>query len=124
KVAALVAYFQKAADLDKIWAIALLTGNKPKRPVKTTDLRIWAAEMSGLPIWLVEESYYVVGDLAETLAHIIGYRPHQKIVEVHLHDAIAQLKNLLKASEQEKKEVITSFWRRGDKDENFVFNKL
>jgi len=124
KVAALVAYFNKATDVDKVWAIALLTGNKPKRPVKTTDLRVWAAEIAGLPLWLIEESYYVVGDLAETLSHIVGRNDSTSSDEIHLHDLIVQLKNLINASIEEKKEAIVSFWKQRTKGENFVFNKL
>src|SRR5690606_25116059 len=98
KVAALVSYFQKADDLDKVWTIALLTGNKPKRPVKTTDLRLWAAEIAELPLWIIEESYYVVGDLAETLAHIIGENLSYEPTELHLEDTILQLKDLQNAT--------------------------
>src|SRR5690606_19909417 len=90
KVAALVDYFKKAPDVDKVWAIALLTGNKPKRPVKTTDLRLWAAELTDLPFWIIDESYYVVCDLAETLSHVIGENLSYKPTELHLEDTILQ----------------------------------
>ncbi len=129
KIAALVEYFKQASDADKVWAIALLIGNKLKRPIKTTDLRIWAAEIADLPLWLIEESYYVVGDLAETLSHITGHNEVQqgvenKQVERRLHEVIVQLKNLQAATIEEKKEAIVSFWQRNTKGENFVFNKL
>src|SRR5690606_18252837 len=124
KVAALVNYFQRADDIDKVWAIALLTGNKPKRPVKTTDLRLWAAEIAGLPLWIIEESYYVVGDLAETLALIIGNPEGDSATDIPLHQVILQLKKLNQQSIEEKKEMITSFWKGRTKAENFVFNKL
>src|SRR5690554_249861 len=95
KIAALVEYFKQASDADKVWTIALLIGNKPKRPVKTTDLRIWAAEIADLPLWIIEESYYVVGDLAETLSHITGHNVEHadnedRHVELHLHEVIIQ----------------------------------
>ena len=124
KVAALVDYLQRADDTDKVWAIALLTGNKPKRPVKTTDLRLWAAEVAELPLWIIEESYYVVGDLAETLALIIGNPKGDGAADVPLHQVILQLKELNQLSTEEKKERITAFWRGRTKAENFVFNKL
>jgi len=124
KVAALVHYFQKAPDVDKVWAIALLTGNKPKRPVKTTELRIWAAEITGIPLWLIEESYYVVGDLAETLSHLIGKNESTSTKEIKLHELIIQLKRLVNSSIEEKKDLITRFWKQRTKSENFVFNKL
>lgn len=129
KIAALVAYFNYASELDKIWTIALLTGNKPKRPVKATDLRIWAAEIAELPLWLIEESYYVVGDLAETLAHITHSSIHNSKSNAHneqqeLHEVILQLKNLQNKTIEEKKKTIVNFWQGNTKDENFVFNKL
>lgn len=129
KVAALVEYFKQASDADKVWAIALLIGNKPKRPVKTTDLRLWAAEIANLPLWLIEESYYVVGDLAETLSHITGHRVDTqadaiKPGEAHLYEIVDQLKRLQNVSLEEKKETIVNFWQQGSKGENFVFNKL
>ena len=129
KIAALVDYFNHASDVDRVWAIALLTGNKPKRPVKTTDLRVWAAEIAKLPLWLIEESYYVVGDLAETLSHITNVDNHDaerttKGKEKQLHEVIVDLKNLQKSTVEEKKDAIVSFWRENTKGENFVFNKL
>lgn len=124
KVAALVDYFNRADDTDKVWAIALLTGNKPKRPVKTTDLRLWAAEIAALPLWILEESYYVVGDLAETLALIVGDPKDDSTADIPLHQVILQLKKLNQQSVEEKKEVITAFWKGKTKAENFVFNKL
>ena len=71
KVDALIHYFQIADDKDKVWAIALLSHRRPKRTVNTNFLRDWAAELSGIPIWLFEESYHVVGDLAETITLIL-----------------------------------------------------
>ncbi len=129
KIAALVDYFNHASDVDRVWAIALLTGNKPKRPVKTTDLRVWAAEIAKLPLWLIEESYYVVGDLAETLSHITNVDNHDaerttKGKEKQLHEVIVELKNLQKSTVEEKKDAIVSFWGENTKGENFVFNKL
>jgi len=124
KVSALIKYFQQATDIDKVWAIALLTGNRPKRPVKTSDLRLWASEIAALPLWIIEESYYVVGDLAETLALIIGNAKGNHASDVPLHQVILQLKELNQLTIEEKKETITAFWRGRTKEENFVFNKL
>ena len=62
----LVAYFEAAPPEDAAWAAHLLLGRKGRRAVNTRLLREWAAEESGHPLWLVEESYDAVGDLAET----------------------------------------------------------
>src|SRR5690606_41031980 len=40
-------------------------------PIKTADLKTWAAEMAGIPEWLFEESYHIVGDLAEAIALVL-----------------------------------------------------
>jgi DNA ligase 1 len=67
KIKALMDYFDKASDQDKLWAIALLSHRRPKRTVNATYLAQWASELSGLPDWLFFESRHVVGDLAETI---------------------------------------------------------
>ncbi len=71
KLDSMVAFLNTATDADKLWFVALLSGKRPKRLVKTSFLREWAAEVSGIPLWLLEESYHVVGDLAETVALIL-----------------------------------------------------
>ena len=64
KVAALASYFKNATDKDKVWTIAILSHRRPPRPVNTTFLRTWASELANIPLWLFEESYHIVGDLA------------------------------------------------------------
>ena len=70
KVTTLVAYFRAAAPADAAWALALLTGRRPKRSVPTTRLRGWIGAAAELPAWLVEESHTHIGDLAETAAQL------------------------------------------------------
>ncbi len=53
------------------WMVYFLAGGKPRQTVPTRLLRRLAIEGSGLPEWLVEESYSSVGDLAETLALLL-----------------------------------------------------
>jgi DNA ligase-1 len=71
KVEALANYFQEAPKTDALWAVALLSHRRPSRPVTTTLMRAWAAELAELPEWLFEESYHIVGDLAETIALLV-----------------------------------------------------
>ncbi|MFN5370047.1 MAG: ATP-dependent DNA ligase, partial [Bacteroidia bacterium] len=66
KLDALENYFKAACNEDILWAYALMAGKMPKRSIKTSMLRTWAAEHAGIPLWLFEESYHTVGDLAET----------------------------------------------------------
>ena len=68
KVKVLSEYFRTAPQKDVVWAIAIWSHRRPKRPVSTTLLREWAAELAGVDQWLFEDSYHIVGDLAETIA--------------------------------------------------------
>ncbi len=74
KVAALETYFREAPAADAAWALHFLLGRRGRRPVKTRQLRDWIAAETGLPGWLVEESYEAVGDLAETLTLLLDRR--------------------------------------------------
>src|SRR6476660_4812728 len=71
KVEALTDYFRTAGDSDKVWTIAMLSHRRPPRPVNTTLPRLWANELAEIPLWLFEESYHIVADLAETIALVI-----------------------------------------------------
>jgi len=71
KIAALEAYFRATPAADAAWVLHFLLGRRGRRPVKTSQLRDWIAAETGLPGWLVEESYEAVGDLAETLTLLL-----------------------------------------------------
>ena len=71
KVKALADYFAKVDDKDRMWTMAILSHRRPKRTVTTTLLRQWAASYANLPQWLFEESYHIVGDLAETITLLL-----------------------------------------------------
>src|SRR5690606_23161717 len=92
KIAALVQYFTEANDKDKVWVIALFTGKKPKRPIKSALLKYWAIEITQTPEWLFTESYTNVGDLSETIALLLP--PAQQQADLHLHQWIEDLHGL------------------------------
>ena len=122
KVEALVDYFQDASEQDKIWTIALLSGKRPPRSINTNFLRAWAAEVGEIPDWLFEESYHVVGDLAETISLVF---PQSKSDEDKpLTYWIEFLKDLKTADEPVKKERVVNAWVQMAPYERFVFNKL
>lgn len=122
KLMALQQYLSEAPDDDRLWAIALFTHRRPRRTIQTSFLRLWAAEESGLPTWLFEESYHVVGDLAETISLILP-SPIEK-TENSLSEWIHLIMNQKDKDEAEKKEFVLSAWRGLDQDERFLFNKL
>ncbi|WP_281309664.1 ATP-dependent DNA ligase [Flavobacterium flavigenum] len=122
KVDALTTYFKNASPEDKVWTIAILSHRRPPRPVNTTLLRIWANELANIPLWLFEESYHIVGDLAETIALIIPTtKEHSdKSLTEYLQEIIA----LRKKSDIEKKEYLHENWLALNYYERFVFTKL
>lgn len=122
KMEALQEYFGTASDRDKLWAIAILSHRRPKRTVKTSQLREWAAEAAGVPLWLFEESYHVVGDLAETIALLLP--PGKKEKPFGLSNLIEAIRSLKEMGDEEKKAVILDSWSGMDAIERFVFNKL
>ncbi|MFL1894256.1 ATP-dependent DNA ligase [Aquimarina sp. 2-A2] len=122
KVAALANYFEKASDQDKVWTIAILSHRRPPRPVNTTLLRAWASELANIPLWLFEESYHIVGDLAETIALVIP--PSTQTSEKSLTQFLEEILALKKQSEEEKKAYLFDNWTNLNYYERFVFSKL
>jgi len=123
KVAAIADYLADSDDRNSLYAIALLIGNRPRRPIKTSDLKNWAAEMAGIPEWLFEESYHIVGDLAEAITLVLP--PNLPSTHAYqLPDIIDGLSELPTQTDEQKKEIITDYWRYLGKDERFVFTKL
>ncbi len=71
KLRALVRYFAEAPAADAAWAVYFLAGGKPRQVVPTATLREAAEAEAGIERWLFEECYQAVGDLAETIAHVL-----------------------------------------------------
>jgi DNA ligase 1 len=126
KLDALVHYFSEAGDMDKVWVIALFTDRKPKRPVNSTLLANWAVEMAGLEWWLFEESYHVVGDLAETISLLLPENNEKEVEDIYkpLHYYMEKLIAIDKEEEQVKKEFILQSWKELNQAGKFVFNKF
>lgn len=123
KVELLKGYFLSAPDEDKIWALALFTGRRPPRKIKSSQVQEWALELAGIPYWLFRESYGSVGDLAETVSLILP-QPTEVSADRTLAQWFAALADLNDASDEEKKAFILSAWRQLSAFEIFVFNKL
>jgi DNA ligase-1 len=122
KVAALTEYFKTANDEDKLWTIAILSHRRPKRPVNTTLMREWATQISGVPMWLFEESYHIVGDLAETIALILPTANESS--DKSLSQIIQEIIELRSKGDLEKKEYLQKNWLQLNYYERFVFNKI
>ena len=122
KVQALTNYFLNTDDADKVWTIAILSHRRPPRPVNTTMLREWASELANIPLWLFEESYHIVGDLAETIALVIPAAKHSS--EKSLTEFLEEMIALKKKTEEEKKAYLFENWKILNYYERFVFTKL
>lgn len=122
KIDALVHYFSIADDKDIAWCVALLTHKRPKRTVRSGELRDWSVAMSNIPQWLLEESYHIVGDLAETITLLLPKNSLHN--NYQLHAIIEALIDLDGKDESERKAYIMNMWRQLNGTELFVFNKL
>ncbi|WP_369995154.1 ATP-dependent DNA ligase [Winogradskyella sp.] len=122
KIEALVHYFKVAPDKDKLWLIALFTGKRPSRPVKTSLMKEWCIEITNLPEWLFLESYSTVGDLGETMALLLPEPSHK--LDLSLNEWMTELKALKSKSEAEKKIFVLEAWSGLDQQERLIFNKL
>ncbi len=123
KLAALTTYFAAAAPEDAAWASYFLAGGKPRQSVPTRLLSEIACARAGLPGWLFEESYHAVGDLAETIAHILP--PAKRTSELGLTQWIEQrILTLRGASPDELRERLVAYWDELEWGERFLLTKL
>lgn len=122
KVDALAQYFSVADEKDAIWCVALLIGKRPKRTIKTSELKAWCMELAHVQEWLFEESYHVVGDLSETITLLLPPALGQSTVS--LEEAMRALAALETESDEQKKAFIQESWQSFSTAERFIFNKL
>jgi len=129
KISALVGYFREAEPTDAAWAVYFLTGQRLKRLVGTRELREWTGEFSGLPAWLVEDSYEHVGDLAETMA-LLAPEPetgrHPEPVDLPpLHQMVEQhIRPLGKMTDEQRRAAVFEQWRLLPGTARFLYNKM
>ncbi|MEO6902017.1 MAG: ATP-dependent DNA ligase [Bacteroidia bacterium] len=122
KIDALVQYLSTANEKDAIWCVALLSGRRPKRTIKSSELKYWCQQLGEIPQWLFDESYHIVGDLSEVITLILP--PPLSYQPMFLNETLHLLKELQNASEEEKKEFIQNTWQHLSTPERFIFNKL
>jgi DNA ligase-1 len=122
RVAALKSYFISAPEEDKIWALALFTGRRPPRPVKSSQIQQWALELAAIPEWLFYECHSSVGDQSETISLVLNETGTGS--DRSLNDWFHAFMDITKATDDEKRSFITESWRQLSRYEIFVFNKL
>ncbi len=122
KVAALGQFFRTAEARERLWALALLSGRRPRRHVSGAELRAWVAEEAQIPLWLVEVSYHVVGDLAEAVSLLLP--PPTDTQTRSLAQTMEELAGLAKAADQTRRTWVLDAWRSLTRPERLVFTKL
>ncbi len=126
KIAALVRYFHSAPPRDAIWAVYVLSGRRLKRLIKANELREWASDVASLPLWLFEETYQHVGDLAETVALLVPEHSGGEQRAITLADWMtSELPKLRQISDHDdRKSLVTSWWQQVEATERFLLVKL
>ena len=123
KVDALRRYFGEASPADAAWAVYFLSGGKPRQVVSMNSLALLACELAGIEWWLFDECYQAVGDLAETIAHILPQGTQTS--DVGLADWVEQrLLPLRGLSEPEIASRVQSYWSELDATGRFLLSKL
>jgi DNA ligase-1 len=123
KVRHLAAYFRDADPADSVWALSLLTGRRPRVPIKRSLLQLWARESAGIEQWLFDECYAAVGDLSETMALVLPApeNPEDDHPLAWWMEWIASLANQM---EIEQKDSILWAWNNLDQRGRFILHKL
>jgi DNA ligase-1 len=123
KVDAMSRYFARVDPADAAWAVWFLSGNRPKRLIPVRKLAEWAMEESATPVWLFDESYHAVGDLAETISLLLPEHPTTS--DRPLHEWVEQkLLTIGSVSEDSQRRIMIDAWRDLGGVERFVWNKL
>ena len=126
KVAAMARYFAEAPPGDAGWAVFFLTGRRLKRLVPYAAIHDWALASTGLPSWIIEESYSVVGDGAETAALVLDQLPRVEDTNPlplarWVEDRILALRAM---DPDTQRAHVTAWWAPLDRLQRFVLLKM
>lgn len=123
KIALLKKYFSEAPAEDAAWAVYFFSGNKLRRLVSSSELRRIASLASGYPLWVVEECYDTVGDLAETVSLLVP--PSEEGEPLRLSELVSEMQSSLEgASPEEQEEYLQRKWAAMTFSQRFLFTKL
>ena len=122
KVDAMVSYLSSVDADDAAWAVYFLAGGKPKQLLPTRLIREVARHYAGVDEWLFEECYQAVGDLAETIAHILP--PPTRNNEQTLASLVQTLRGLRTQDEDSRRAWLLQSWDAMNTTERFLLVKL
>lgn len=144
---------QDADPADQVWALYLLLGKTRRRTVTSRVLRDVFLQISDIPEWLFKDCYAQVGDSAEVIALLLRdvdlacstpvdgddpcrgerpFAPTQISADAHssssipLHQWMEEVIPMYKtmATDDERRDLIVSWWAALDNTEIFVLNKI
>ena len=123
KVDAMQRYFADAPPADAAWAAYFLAGGKPRQAVPTAVLRRTACEVAGIDDWLFDACYQAVGDLAETIAHVLPAADGSDDagLAVWAEERLAPLRG---QSTEAQAEALRAWWHVLDAAQRFLLTKL
>jgi ATP-dependent DNA ligase len=125
KVSAMVTYFKEAPPADAAWAVFFLTGRRLKRLVSYLAIRDWTLRATGLDGWLLEESYAVVGDGAETAALVLDQVAVETTVDVPLSEWVEnRILPLRELDPETQYRRVGSWWGTLDRLQRFMLLKI
>jgi DNA ligase-1 len=126
KVAAMARYFAEAPPADAAWAVFFLTGRRLKRLVPYAAIHDWTLSDTHLPSWLIEESYSVVGDGAETAALVLDQLPViENTAPLSLAQWVEERVLALRGMEPGlQRRKVTEWWAPLDRLQRFVLLKM
>ena len=123
KVEALQRYFAAASPADAAWAVYFLAGGKPRQVVNMGLLAQLACEEAGIAPWLFDECYQAVGDLAETIAHVLPQATETSPLGLAawVEERLLPLRGL---APEEVAQRVRTWWRELDDMGRFLLTKL
>jgi DNA ligase 1 len=123
KVDVMQRYFAAAPPADAAWAAYFLAGGKPRQAVPTAVLRRTACEVAGIDDWLFEACYQAVGDLSETIAHVLppGDGDDDSGLALWVQELIAPLRG---QPPEAQAAALRAWWAVLDAPQRFLLGKL
>ena len=107
-----------ASPADRAAAEALLSGTRPRRIAGLEALLHWAAEVAGVPEWLMEASLAASGDKAETAALLL---PEARGMPPGLAEVVDRLARCTRVTAHA---TMVELWARLPPEANVVLNRL
>jgi DNA ligase-1 len=103
---------------------SILLGERPRRAVRSGELRAWAAERAGIPEWLLAASRDATGDTAEAIALLVPDRAGRGDPPPLVDFWRRYVLELTGLPPADRRRRVEEAWDLLDADGRFVFHKL